>query len=438
MTDSRLPTVAEARKLIDGWYRDALSAVDPEAATADALEMRNGRLGVGGHAMDVSPGGRILPIAIGKAAAAMARGACRAFGARLEPGIILTKDDHGAGAPVGWAVFEAAHPIPDDRGVAASAVIHKSVAGLRKGDVAIVLVSGGGSALFELPRAPLTLDHIKVTTSLLLRAGAPIQDLNAVRSELSDVKGGGFRRMIGEAACVTVILSDVLGNDPAAIASGPTIARKPDPARAMALLDHYGLSDSVPPEVVAALRAAPTEHTLDTGGDRYVIVADNDRFIDEVASRVARSGFSVTIGHRRREGEAQVEAASFVREASTAEETVIIDGGELTVTVRGDGVGGRNTEFALSAAMLLDAAPGMDLVVASLASDGQDGAIDAAGAIVDDATVTRIRQAGIDPGEALEQNDSGRALALAGDLCRPGPTGTNVNDVYMAVRTQRA
>ena len=341
------------------------------------------------------------------------------------------------GAPVGWAVYEAAHPIPDERGVAASAVIRDAVAGLLKGDVAIVLVSGGGSALFELPRAPLHSIKSRSTTSLLLRAGAPIQDLNAVRSELSDVKGGGFRRMIGEAACVTVILSDVLGNDPAVIASGPTIARKPDPARAMSLLDHYGMSDSVPPEVVAALRVAPTEHTIDTGGDQCVIVADNDRFIDEVASQVTRSGFSVTIGNRRREGEAQVEAESFVREASTADETVIIDGGELTVTVRGDGVGGRNTEFALSAALLLEGAAGTDLVVASLASDGQDGAIDAAGGIVDDATATRIRQAGIDPGESLEQNDSGRALELAGDLCRPGPTGTNVNDVYIAVRTRR-
>ena len=160
-----------------------------------------------------------------------------------------------SGPPDGWTVFEASHPVPDDRGSAATQAILDAVAALGPRDLVIVLVSGGGSALLESPKAPLTLADIQETTRLLLRAGAPIQDLNAVRSELSEVKGGGLRRAIGEATCVSLILSDVLGNDPSVIASGPTIARSPAPERALEILDQYGIADSVPGAVREMLDA---------------------------------------------------------------------------------------------------------------------------------------------------------------------------------------
>ncbi|MBA2470476.1 MAG: DUF4147 domain-containing protein [Chloroflexia bacterium] len=429
-------SVDEARSLIEAWYRAGLGAVDPRTAVSRALTWDGVSLGIGSTTFDLERGGRLVAVAVGKAAVAMAHGLADALGERITHGIILTKDGHAPSPPVGWDVFEASHPVPDDRGVHATRAILDLVGGLERGDIAIVLVSGGGSALLEAPREPLELSDIQETTRLLLNAGAPIQHLNAVRSELSLVKGGGLRRSIGEATCVSLILSDVLGNDPTVIASGPTVARGPNPAVALDLLESYGLVDRVPEAVTAMLRSGPAAGgEPDTSGDSFVIVGDNDIFVEAFDGAAKGDGVESRIALRRAEGEARELAETFLQiaESQPSEVDAVIGGGEATVTVRGDGTGGRNTEFALAAAITLNER-GLDWTIASLASDGQDGSIDAAGAIVDRHTVAAGDAVGLDARKFLDNNDSGDYFRRLGFLVEPGPTGTNVNDVYVAVK----
>jgi glycerate 2-kinase len=423
------------RRLIRSWYEDGLRAVDPRSAVARNVTWDGATLGVGDNSIDIADGVRVVAIAVGKAATAMAYGLESIVGPRLNDRILLTKDGHATHPPAAWEVFEARHPVPDERGVAATQRILAAVSGLNAGDVAIVLISGGGSALLEAPRSPLSLSDVQETTQLLLRAGAPIQDLNAVRSELSDVKGGGLRRAIGKAGCVSLILSDVLGNDPAVIASGPTIERRARPDVALDLIARYGIHDQMPPAAIELLQS--DVRTIGVPESRYVylVVGDNRQFLDRIEDAARSSGFSPRVVLRDAEGEARELADRFVDHLMSQPSGVdmAIGGGEATVTVRGDGRGGRNTEFALAAAMRL-ASEGSEWVVASLASDGQDGAIDAAGAIVDRDTIDRGRAAGIDAESSLANNDSGGYFEAVGGLVAPGPTGTNVNDVYIGVR----
>jgi hydroxypyruvate reductase len=427
-----------ARSLILDWYRRGLDAVDPRFAILRTVSLsEDGDLVVKGQNVPLLPDARVVGIAFGKAATAMAWGLDEQLGDRLTTGVILTKDGHARNPPGGWQVYEASHPVPDERGVYATGKIVESVSNLGPYDLVIVLVSGGGSALLEAPREPLTLSDIQLVTSALLRAGAPIQDLNAVRSELSKVKGGGLRRAIGEARCVSLILSDVLGNDPQVIASGPSVPRQPDPERALGLLESYGVLDLIPESVLTLLRQQPGPFDpASAAGDFFSVVGDNERFIEAIASAAQESGFRSEVVLRNAEGEARELARNFLAAATDPNRDcdVIIGGGEATVTVRGDGRGGRNTEFALSAAITLAQRPETNLIVASLASDGQDGSVEGAGATVDSFTVSRAEDAGLDVVAELGRNNSGGLFEQLGELVVTGPTGTNVNDVYIAIR----
>ena len=427
--------VDRARRLIRSWYDEGLRAVDPRAAVARSISWDGATFAAGEQTMKIVPGSRVVAIAVGKAATEMARGLESILGQSLDDRILLTKDGHARNPPKGWEVFEARHPVPDERGVVATSRILSAVSGLVEGDTAIVLISGGGSALLEAPRHPLSLTDVQETTTLLLRAGAPIQDLNAVRSELSDVKGGGLRRAIGKASCVTLILSDVLGNDPRVIASGPTIERPSRPDVALDLIERYGVVDQLPPTVLELLRSVGPTAEEPGSRDVYLVVGDNRRFLDRIEEAARSSGFSPRVVLRDAEGEAREVANTFVDllTSQPAAVDVAIGGGEATVTVRGDGRGGRNTEFALAAAMRLKSLQS-DWVIASLASDGQDGAIDAAGAIVDRGTIDRGCAFGLDAESSLANNDSGGYLQAVGGLVAPGPTGTNVNDLYIGIR----
>lgn len=430
-------SIATARASIERWFQAGLAAVDPYQATASELRRLDNGIEIDGEVIPLADSATVVALAIGKAAAPMARALDHVMGDRLDRRLILTKDGHLAGAPDGWRQFEASHPVPDVRGVAATKVILEALAGLSADDLVIVLVSGGGSALLEAPRSPLGLDDIRQVTDLLLRAGAPIHDLNAVRSELSQVKGGGLRRTIGEATCISLILSDVLGNDPTVIASGPTILREPRPDRALKLIASYGIEDKLPSSILDLLRqtdsgSAPVPIS---NRDRYLIVGDNQILVDTIAGAARSEGHRVAVVLEEAEGEASGLARRFVELAASQPEDVdvIVGGGESTVTVLGDGVGGRNTEFALAAAEDL-AQRSLDWVVASLASDGQDGANDAAGAIADRLTIERGEAKGMSATEVLRNNDSGSYFAALNELVVTGPTGTNVNDAYIAVR----
>ena len=430
MSGTRPRTLTEARVLATSLLAAGLSAVEPRREVARILTKDP----------SLVSGDPVLVIAIGKAATAMAAGAQDVLQDQIAAGIILTKEGHAAAAPEGFTVFEAAHPIPDQRGVQATQAIIDAVSHLGAGSLVLTLISGGGSALLELPRPPITLADLQLTTSLLLRAGAPIEHLNAVRGELSLVKGGGLRRKMGRARCTTLILSDVLGNDPTVIASGPTIHRTPDPTGALQLLHHYDLSGRVPAPVLDALQGhqVPDEPAFDARErDEFRILADNDVFIDALVAEAQRRGLRVSIAWRRQEGEASELGRSFARTSIGRDDDidVVIGGGEATVTVRGDGTGGRNTEFALAAGLALaNETDGDRWAVGSIASDGQDGTVDAAGAITGAASISAARELGLDPDRALVENDSGGYFDRTGELIRTGPTGTNVNDVMIGLR----
>lgn len=428
--------VGAGRDSIVGWFREAVAAVDPAAAVRRRLGRAGRSLVVGERLVPVD--GCVVVVAIGKGALAMARGASDVAGDLIRGGVVITKDGLGDDDPPPRVrVFEAAHPVPDERGVRATREALALVHGLGIGDVVLALVSGGGSALFEAPTPPVTLAEMAETTDLLLRAGAPIDALNGVRTPLSAVKGGGFRRRIGEATVVTLILSDVLGNDPRVIASGPTIPTDGSGAEGLAVLTRYGLVDRVAPAVVSALRDfAPLLASATPGRDVVDIVGDNRSAMEAVASSARAEGVVVERIWADRTGEAAAMGRAWIDACRAAPPTaeLLLGGGEATVTVRGDGIGGRNTEFALAAALALAEAGDDRWMVASLATDGDDGPTGAAGAIADAWTAERARATGLDPVAVLERNDSLRVFEAAGGLVRTGPTGTNVNDLYLALR----
>ncbi len=432
--------LAGARRNIEAWYRAALEAVEPSAAVRRHLERDGNAAVVGGRRVPVP--GRLVTVGVGKAAVGMALGVETVLGDLVSGGLVITKDGHAEGErPRRVRVAEAAHPIPDARGVRATQDVLELVAGLGDGDVVLALISGGGSALLEAPRPPVTVADLAMVTDLLLRAGAPIDDLNAVRTPLSLVKGGGLRRAADQATVVTLVLSDVLGNDPRVIASGPTISDKQRPEVALGILAKYGLVGRVPPAVLDVLRTARDqegEPGPNIGDDMLVVVGDNNAALAAAAETAAAAGHRVQVEWRERQGEASDLGQAWVETAKQAgpDVDVLLGGGEATVTVRGGGIGGRNTEFALAAAITLDERGDDQWVVASLATDGQDGPTGVAGAIVDGGTVGRARANGVDPAVSLRDNDSRAVFEAAGGLVIPGPTGTNVNDLYLAVRME--
>jgi hydroxypyruvate reductase len=307
--------------------------------------------------------------------------------------------------------------------------------------VVLALISGGGSALLEAPRHGLTLEDLAQTTQILLRAGAPIDALNAVRAPLSLVKAGGLRAAAPAARWVTLILSDVLGNDPRIIASGPTAPGRNDPSLALEIIDRYGVRGDLPQSVIAALEvglAEPGEMT--TSQDVLRIIGDNATAVAAAKSAAQALGLRALVVWTAVEGEAAELGREWVCAAAEARPStdVLLGGGEATVKVRGDGDGGRNTEFALAAAIELERHGMTEWVVASLATDGQDALTGLAGAIADSGTCQRARDQGVDPLLALANNDSLAVFSAAGGAVETGPTGTNVNDLYIAVRTERS
>jgi glycerate 2-kinase len=379
-------------------------------------------------------------VAVGKAAIAMTQGALQALGDVIVSGDVITKEGHATAAlPPRLRVHEAGHPIPDERGTTATDLAIAALNWLDDVIAVLALISGGGSALLEAPRPGVSLADLAQTTDLLLRAGAPIDALNAVRSPLSRVKAGGLRAAAPRNAWATLILSDVLGNDPRIIASGPTVPGGGDPRLALEVIERFGVLWQVPLSVRAALDAGFEEPgPLRTQEDILLVIADNGAAVGAAADKASALGLeSMVIWHA-----VQGEAAELGREFAVAVRDVpesidvVLGGGEATVTVRGDGRGGRNTEFSLAAALELERLGLQDWVIASLGTDGQDAMTGLAGAIADAGTPQRARDAGLDPIDALGRNDSLSVFDVSGGKVKTGPTGTNVNDVYIAVRAK--
>jgi hydroxypyruvate reductase len=378
----------------------------------------------------------------------------RILGHRLDAGLIITKHAKEIpGSPL--TVLAGGHPIPDARSLVAGQKTLEFLSTLGPNDLLLCLISGGGSALLAAPWDGISLDDLQALTAALLASGAPIEEINLLRRRLDQVKGGGLVRLSNGACLVSLILSDVVGNPLEAIASGPTA---PDPASrldALTLLKKYDLHGKIPASIPAMLELAP--ETLKPGDPLFarvqnVIVGSGLLAAQAALAQARKEGFNPYLLRIDLQGEARqaaFELATFLRQAKRTGQPVprpacIVAGGETTVTLRqvspipavlvqagqalhGEGKGGRNTELALAAVIELADFPGVLLV--TLATDGEDGPTDAAGAVVTGASFRRALDINLHPDDYLARNDSYTFFAALDDLLKPGPTGTNVNDL---------
>ena len=413
-----------------------LAAADPEEAVLRSVRLEGGSILAGGERFEAE---RVFVLAAGKAAGAMARAAEELLGERLAGGLVVTKYGHEAASGELETVF-AAHPEPDERGVEAARRAEELANSLGEGDLLLALISGGASALLADPAPDVGLQNMKRLTGALLRSGANIGEINTVRKHVSVLKGGGLVGLAAPAPTLALLLSDVVGDDPSAIASGLTA---PDPTTledARKVLSRYGIE---PPASVAEYlkRAEETPKPGDALFERVAnVVCGSGRHAVEAAAEKARElGYephiiSTTVTGDAR-GIASVQAA-VIREVLESGNPApapcaFVSGGEATVTVRGDGTGGPNQEFALALAVELDGVEGWAAFAAD--TDGSDGPTDAAGGMVTGTTARKIRDNGVDPKEALENNDAYAALEAGEALLLTGPTGTNVNDLRVAL-----
>jgi len=384
---------------------------------------------------------RVLVLGCGKASAAMAAAAEEALGDRIAGGFVVVKD--GCAVPVSRAeIAEAGHPVPDERGLAASARLLEEAHAAGEESLVLFLVSGGGSALTSSPAPPITLAEKQEVTRLLLASGATIGELNAVRKHLSRFKGGQLARAAWPASVLTLALSDVIGDPLDVIASGPTA---PDPttfADARAVLARRGLAGRVPASVAARLEAGLRGEIEETPkpGDRLfghvtnVVIGNNALIADAAVAAASRLGYRPHLATRELQGEAREVARDLVARARGLDPPAcLIAAGETTVTVKGKGRGGRCQEFALAAA--LELLPTDRMTILAAGTDGTDGPTDAAGAIVDGHSVARGTRGGGDVHRAMADNDAYRFLAASGDLIVSGPTRTNLLDLYVVLRS---
>lgn len=386
-------------------------------------------------------GGRIIILAAGKAAGAMSEVTeAHYFGQGFPPerleGIAVTR--HGYGRPTRRIeMVEAGHPVPDAAGLDATLRVLALAQSADKADLVLVLLSGGASANWIAPAPGISLDDKRALTRALLASGADIREINTVRKHLSRIKGGRLAALAARAAMLTLAISDVPGDDPSVIGSGPTV---PDPstlADAEAILRLRKME--TPPSIARALRE-PANETPKSGSHafargEYRIVARPADALAAVARMAQEEGLTPIILGDRIEGEAREVARDHARRAlalaGQGKRTLLISGGELTVTLQGKGRGGPNQEYALALALALDGAAHIAAVAGD--TDGTDGGVgradDPAGAFIDNTTLSRARALGLDPARFLADNDSSGFFQRLGDLLAPGPTCTNVNDL---------
>ena len=410
----------EERAFLTELFQAAIRAADPKQALAAHLPAR--------------PKGRVVVIGAGKGAAQLAAAFEDLWGDPVQ-GVVVTR--YGYACPCRHVqVLEAAHPVPDQAGLAASQALFDAVGGLTSDDLVVALVCGGGSALLAAPADGLELADEVALNQALLASGAPIGAMNAVRKQVSRIKGGRLAAAAHPARVVSLIVSDVPGDDPAQVASGPTVPDAVGRAEALAAVRDYGIV--LPPRIADFLRDTPEDAPVPDdprfSENEVHVIASAAKSLEAAAQVAEAAGIPAVILSDAIEGEAREVAkvhAAIAREVAAKARpfvppVVILSGGETTVTLRGTGKGGRNSEFLLSLALELDGVAGVAALAAD--TDGIDGSEDNAGAFADGGTAAAMRQAGIDPAQALAGNDAWTAFEAVKGLFVPGPTGTNVND----------
>jgi hydroxypyruvate reductase len=411
----------EPRQLLLDLYNAAISAVHPRTLLTEFLPQP-------------PTNGKTIVIGAGKGAAAMAQAVELNWKGPLS-GLVVTRYGHGADTEH-IEVVEASHPVPDEAGQKAAARMLDLVGGLTENDLVLCLISGGGSALLALPAAGITLAEKQALSKALLRSGATIGEMNCVRKHLSAIKGGRLALACGKARVVTLLISDVPGDDPRVIASGPTLQDATTSAEALAILRKYAID--IPQSVHAHLESAASE-TPKPGDARFAghshhIIATAQDALEAAAAAARERGITPYILSDGIEGEARdigiMHAAMarqvVMRNQPFARPCVILSGGETTVTVRGTGRGGRNVEFLLSLAIALDGTPGVHAIACD--TDGIDGSEDNAGALYAPDTLARAETKGVSAKAHLANNDGYSFYSALDDLVVSGPTRTNVND----------
>jgi len=426
-----------------GLFDKGIAAADPYSAVKAYLQIKDGQLHIG-H-LPYSNWNKIHLIAFGKAACAMAQAARQAIphDQLAEPGIVVTNYDNVCDLD-GFEVLGASHPLPDANGLAAAKKIAAKAQQADKNDLILALISGGGSALLPYPVAGISLDDKIAATQLLLSCGATINQINCVRKHLSQFKGGGLARFAAPSSLHALILSDVLGDDLSAIASGPTVADETTFADAIDILKNswHRLPPSVQQYMEQGANGLQTE-TPKPGDPLFnsisqTLIGSNSLSVDAVVTAATQQAYQTQIFSRALSGEARHVAEQLVEHGETLfaqgfrQPIAVIAGGETTVTLTGNGRGGRNQEMALAFALAAErrALPGQWTFLSG-GTDGRDGPTDAAGGIVDRQTLDKIRAGGINPQAALDNNDSYNALKVANDLVITGATGTNVADLQI-------
>ncbi|WP_419785432.1 glycerate kinase type-2 family protein [Pseudodesulfovibrio sp.] len=439
-----MPGYQREREALLTIARQAVAAVSPGPALRAAVRLDGDRLTVDGETYDLNRYRRVLLLGAGKGAAAMAEAMESILGDRLDHGLVVTKYGHGLPL-VKTEVLEAAHPVPDEAGVRGAERLLDLAESAREDDLVLCIISGGASALIPAPQSPVTLADKQEATRCLLACGADIHEINAVRKHLSRLKGGRLARALAPATVASLIISDVVGDDLDVIASGPTAPDSSTYADCRAILDRYRLCHQVPQSVEQLISTGckgGMGETCKATDDcfarvRNVIVAGNGMALNGAANAARQLGYEPVIVDPALCGEARDKASEMIRLAAEYAEgkkgiagpVCLLAGGETTVTIRGNGKGGRNQEFALAAALELAAlgATGQRLAALSLGTDGTDGPTDAAGglALPDTAVADRLNAARA----ALDVNDAYTFLDAAGTLLKTGPTRTNVMDV---------
>ncbi len=427
----------------------ALTAVNPATAVTNALSLGD-RLQVGDRSYDLDSFERILVIGAGKAGAPMAQAVEAALGLRVAGGLVVVK--YGHSAPTQYVeIVEAAHPMPDDAGVAAGQRILEIAGAANQNDLVIALLSGGGSALLVAPAADISLIDLRAMTDALLASGATINEINCLRKHCSAVKGGQLARAAAPATLISLVLSDVVGSPLDVIASGPTV---PDPttwADAWAVIERYGLAHTLPAPIVQRLQLGLAGDVADTpkaddpafANTQTIIVADNRVAALAAVAEAKRQGFNAELLTTYLEGDAEQAAqvaVALAREVRASGHPLpppacLVLGGETTVQLGASpGKGGRNQAMALAAAVALDRlapedAAGMTIV--ALATDGSDGPTDSAGGLADAKTVARGAALGFDAVVHLREDNAYPFLSATKDILKTGPTRTNVNDLTL-------
>ena len=427
-----MPLYQDHRSHLNTIIHAALEAADPAKAARKYFSQE-----------DVCDAKRVFIVGAGKAGVAMSEAALEIVGEKFAGGVVSVPQTRRVlSTPLRYGtlretlrVFTGGHPKPNEGSIEAGKAIAELLKNTREEDVVIAVISGGGSALLELPLEGMTLDDLRELTEIMLKSGAPIQEFNCVRKHLSQIKGGGLARMASPAKVISLILSDVIGDPLDVIASGPTVGDSTTVEDAREILRRRNAPKKFESMLHETLK--PNDKVFARVENRLV---GTNRLAREAAARAARElGFEAVLSERVIEGEAKecarevVEEIREIKEIGEIKERALIYGGESTVTVRGNGIGGRNQEFALSAAIEMKGWEQEKVVVASFGTDGVDGMTASAGAFATSETMSLAVQKKLDPFTLLENNDSHTFFKAIDQLINTGATGTNVNDVVIAL-----